>query len=341
MSQFNLTLEHMKNICSPCKAMVRENWLKLHFEKGLALTEIARLAGLHENTLYNWKSRFLESGLESLQDKSKAALRHPNEYSEEVKDKIRFLRKEGLGKEKRHLGPKVIRQRLLKRYGIYASPSGIGKLLNRECLIPEEKKRRRPKRDRVKTCKIHEPGELMQLDVKYAIKSYAGYWFYEFDAIDYVTDTVFGDIYEVQSNLESYLFLKSLQKKTPFLLRGVQTDNGSIFTNYYTGYKKSADPQNPRRHPFDLLCRELNLNHYLIDPGKPAQNGKIERFHRTVEEEFYQTNSFKDLNSLRKKFRDYLYYYNNEREHQGLNMLTPLEKLQTFPQYEKVGTIIN
>ena len=124
----------------------------------------------------------------------------------------------------------------------------------------------------------------MQLDVKYAVKSYAGYWFYEYDAIDYMTGIVYGEIYETQSNLESVLFLKTLKKKTPFLLKGIQTDNGSVFTNYYTGYKKSADPLHPRLRCFDLLCNELDISHYLIDPGKPAQNGKIERFYRTVEE---------------------------------------------------------
>ncbi|MFZ6016034.1 MAG: integrase core domain-containing protein [Nitrospirota bacterium] len=28
------------------------------------------------------------------------------------------------------------------------------------------------------------------------------------------------------------------------------------------------------------------MKHYLIDPGKPMQNGKVERFHRICEEEF-------------------------------------------------------
>lgn len=331
----------MKNMCSPCKAKMKEQWLRLHFEKGMPITEVARISGHHENTLYLWKSLYLQFGPAGLADKSKAALVHPNEYAEETKEKIRFLRNEGLEKEKRFIGEDIIRDRLLKRYGIEVSHSGIGGFLQKDGLIPEQRKRRRAKKERIKKRKIHEPGELMQMDVKYAVKSYAGYWFYEFDAIDYVTGLVWGEIYEIQSNLESILFLKSLKNKTPFLLQGVQTDNGSIFTNYYTGYKKSADPMNPRLHPFDLLCGKLDVSHYLIDPGKPAQNGKIERFHRTVEQEFYQTNTFKDVNSLRKKFRDYLYYYNNEREHQGLDLFTPLEKLRSFPQYEKVGCIIN
>lgn len=320
---------------------MREQWLKLHFEKGLPITEIARLSGYNKDTIHLWKSRYLKQGSLGLQDKSKAPLLHSNEYPQYTKEMIRFLRQEGLENEKRYIGEDVIRDRLIKRYGIEVSHSGIGKFLQRDGLIPEHKRRRRAKKERVKKCRIHEPGELMQMDVKYAIKSFAGYWFYEFDAIDYVTGLVWGEIYEIQSNLESIMFLKSLKRKIPFLLKGVQTDNGSIFTNYYTGYKKSVDPMNPRLHPFDLLCQELDMTHYLIDPGKPAQNGKIERFHRTVEQEFYQTNRFKDLNSLRKKFRDYLYYYNNEREHSSLNYLTPVQKLQTFPQFEKIKSIIN
>ena len=177
--------------------------------------------------------------------------------------------------------------------------------------------------------------------MKYAVKSYAGHWFYEYDCIDMVTGVVYGEIYELQSNFESILFLKSVMRKTPFRVLGIQTDNGSVFTNYYTGYKKSADPMNPRIHCFDLLCRQLDIVHFLIDPGKPAQNGKIERFHKTAEEDFYQRETFKDLNSLRRKFRDFLYYHNNERENQSLDMLTPLQKLQTFPQYENISEIIN
>lgn len=331
----------MTNLCPDCKMTVREQWIQKYLKGGISIPELAKIAGVHENTLYNWKEKYLSSGLVGLKDESRAPRSHPNEYSEEVKQLIRTMRANGLEHEKRYLGPKVIAHRLEKYYDIKAAPSGIGKFLNHNGLIPERHIRRRPKKERVKQCRIYEPGELMQMDVKYAVKSYAGHWFYEFDAIDYVTGVVYGEIYEIQSNLESTLFLKSLQRKTPFRLRGVQTDNGSIFTNYYTGYKKSADPMKPRLHCFDLTCQVLEITHYLIDPGKPAQNGKIERFHKTAEENFYQMETFKDLNSLRKKFRDFLYYYNNEREHQSLDLLTPLEKLKTFAGYEKIQEILN
>lgn len=331
----------MANLCPTCKMTVREQWVKKYMGGGISIPELAKIAQVHENTLYNWKESYLKDGVDGLRDESRAPKSHPNGYSDGIKNAIRSIRAEALQNEKRYLGPGVIAYRLEKYFGLKSSPSGIGKFLNRDGLIPEQNKRRRPKKERVKRCRIHDPGELLQLDVKYAVKSYAGHWFYEYDCIDMVTGVVYGEIYELQSNFESILFVKSLQRKIPFAIKGIQTDNGSVFTNYYTGYKKSADPSSPRIHCFDLLCNQLGIIHYLIDPGKPAQNGKIERFHGTVERDFYQKESFRDLNSLRRKFRDFLHYYNNEREHSANKYLTPLEKLQTFKGYENIKEIIN
>lgn len=314
-------------------------YIKLSIEERMPAKKVAELAGVHENTVYNWLAAYHTGGFAALAEKSRAPKSHPNEYSDELKDLIRNMRADGVKKEKRYLGEGLIAHRLERDWGINISHSGIGMFMQREGLISTQRKRR-PKKDRVQHCRIHEPGELAQMDVKYAVKSHAGYWYFEYDAIDYVTGIVIGDIYEIQSTFESVLFFDTLCKRLPFPLTGLQTDNHSTFTNYYTGYTKSADPSQPRLHALDLACQRRGITHYLIDPGKPAQNGKIERFHRTVEDEFYQTNTFKDLNSLRKKFRDYLHYYNNEREHSAFAYRTPLEQLQTFPQYEKIKAIM-
>ena len=117
--------------------------------------------------------------------------------------------------------------------------------------------------------------ELLQLDVKYAVKSYAGYGFYQYDTIDYITGIVFSEIYPLQSNYEAVTFLNRVVKRSPFAIAGVQTDNRSTFTNYYTGYKKSADPGNPRIHAFDLNCDNLGITHYLIDKVKPARMARL------------------------------------------------------------------
>lgn len=317
---------------------MREQWIKLHLEQGLPITEVAKLAGCHQDTLYIWKKNYLERGIAGLVDGSRAPHSHPNEYPEDIKEKITAIRTEK--NNRRVPGPRTIKKRLKNRYDVEISRSGIAGFLQREGLIDEKRSKRiRNKKKRIKKCKIHEPGEMLQIDVKYAFKSFTDSWFYQYSSIDYLTNIVYGSIYEIQSNLEGVLFVNSAINFYPFDVRGIQTDNHSTFTNRYTGYGKSIDPLNPRLHCFDLNCQRLNINHYLIDKGKPCQNGKVERFHRVCEEEFYQREVFKDLNSARKKFRDFLYYFNNERENQGLDDLTPLEKLQTFPEYEKIKVL--
>src|SRR3990167_7259508 len=115
--------------------------------------------------------------------------------------------------------------------------------------------------------------------------------------------------------------------KNNFRIRAVKIDNGSNFTNRYTGYLKSSDPMNPRLRDFDLICQKYNIIHYLIDPGKPAQNGKVERSHRTDQEMFYERNKFKNLKDLETKISLWNNVYNN-KEHCGLNGKTPNEMLQ-------------
>jgi transposase InsO family protein len=82
------------------------------------------------------------------------------------------------------------------------------------------------------------------------------------------------------------------------------------------------------------MCQErlrgddiFNIQPYLIDPGKPAQNGTVERSHREDQEKFYEQNKFKNLSDLKKKIRVWNDHYNN-LEHCSLNGKTPNEMLE-------------
>lgn len=112
-------------------------------------------------------------------------------------------------------------------------------------------------------------------------------------------------------------------------IQAIKTDNGSIFTNYYTGMTKRSDMTVKTIHALDLFCTKNNIIHYLIDPGKPAQSGTVERSHREDQEKFYEQNKFKNPNDLKKKIRIWNNYYNN-LEHCGLNGKTPMEMLELF-----------
>ena len=83
---------------------------------------------------------------------------------------------------------------------------------------------------------------------------------------------------------------------------------------------------NPKLHPLDIFLQSKNIIHYLIDPGKPAQNGRVERSHRTDQEMFYDRRKFKTVLGLKRAIKQWNNNYNN-LEHIALNGLTPNEAL--------------
>ena len=171
------------------------------------------------------------------------------------------------------------------------------------------------------------PGELVEIDIKYVPQRIKGKRYYQFTAIDCASRWRHIRIYEGQYNFNAVCFFKELTKTASFKIKAIKTDNGMCFTNRYTGYDRSSDPLNPRLHPFDVFCKEMNIEHYLIDPGKPAQNGKVERSHRTDQEMFYDRNQFKTIRDLEKKIKIWNAEYNN-LEHCGLDGKTPNEMLK-------------
>jgi len=168
----------------------------------------------------------------------------------------------------------------------------------------------------------------VEIDVKYVPDSIEGKAYYQFTAIDCATRWRYLEIYDNFGDGDAIDFLNKLIRRADFRIRAIKTDNGSYFTNRYTGYLKSADPTNPRPHPFDLECQRFNILHCLIDPGKPAQNGKVERSHRTDQEMFYDRHKFKTVLELKRALKKWNKEYNN-LEHCALAGKTPNEMLLT------------
>ena len=171
-----------------------------------------------------------------------------------------------------------------------------------------------------------QPGEIVELDIKYVPDRIKGRRYYQYTAIDSASRWRHLKVFDDCSSYSAMVFLKELVQLSPFQIKAVKTDNDSCFTNRYTGYLRSSDPLNPRLHAFDLLCRELDIEHYLIDPGKPQQNAFVERSHREDQEKFYEQTQFKSFQELRYKLRLWNMEY-NDTKHCSLSGKTPNQML--------------
>ncbi len=284
--------------------------------KQTKLKDVAIVFPGGQRTLERWVSDYKKNGKVGLAPKSTRPKSQPKETLIRIKERIIELRRE----------TRLCAQKLnykLKKENIVIHDRTIGKIIKTEKLIRKYRIRKLQYKY-IKPSML--PGDLVEIDIKYVPGNIEGKRYYQYTAIDCATRWRYLRIYDQMTNGNSIHFVEELRRVASFEIRAIKTDNGGCFTNRYNGYLKSSDPINPRLHPLDIFCAKYNMPHYLIDPGKPAQNGKVERSHRTDQEHFYDLNKFRTVIDLKKKIRVWNEYYNN-LEHCALNGRTPNEMI--------------
>jgi len=297
----------------------RLRWLQPIINKELKLVEVAKICPHSQRSLERWVSEYRKHGEEGLEPKSTEPKTQPNEIAIEIKEKVISLRQE----------TKLCAQKLhwrLKKQGVNIHPRTIGKILKKEGLV----RKYRVKKIKYKYIRAErKPGELVEIDVKYVPGRVAGQRYFQYTAIDTASRWRHLEVYDGQTNDHSILFLQTVIEKFKRQIKAVKTDNGAIFTNRYQGSYKRSDLSSRNLHVLDQFCAKQGIIHYLIDPGKPAQNGTVERSHREDQEKFYEQNKFKNFADLQKKLKKWNMDYNN-LEHCGLNGKTPNEFLKDY-----------
>lgn len=111
---------------------------------------------------------------------------------------------------------------------------------------------------------------------------------------------------------------KEFEEINPTPIHTMQTDNGSEFLKTFHAYME-----------------EKHIKHQFIYPRMPKINAYIERFNRTIQEEFIMRNDeiYYDQKAFAKKLTNYLYWYNYKRPHASLKYVPPMTFIQTkFPK---------
>lgn len=286
-------------------------------EKKISIKVMSEVCPFSERALKYWVSNYRKLGIDGLANHSTRPRSQPKETPIWIKERILTLRSEyGLAALKIHWK--------LKKEGIDIHERTIGKILKSNNLTRKYHQRKQYP-SKVKTELL--AGELVEIDIKYVPKRIGGKRYYQFTAIDVATKWRYLEVFDDYGNYASIKFLRKLIMIAPFKIKAIKTDNASNFTNRYTGYQKSIDPFNPKLHPLDIECSKLDIIHYLIDPGKPQQNGTVERSHGSDQRSFYDRINYKTIEELNYQIRLWNMYY-NDLEHCGLHGLTPNEALK-------------
>jgi transposase InsO family protein len=297
----------------------RLRWVLPIAHKEIRLSDAVAVCPYGKRSLERWLAAYRHGGSEALEPKSTEPKTQPNETSIRIKERIIEIRK-----KTKKCALKIHWQ--LGKEGISIDTRTIGKILKKEKLT-------RKYRARKITYKYiraqRKPGELVEIDVKYVPGRVENKRYYQYTAIDTASRWRHMEVYEEQSNYHSVKFLGLVSVLFPHRIESVKTDNGFVFTNRYTGTYKREDLSPKRLHAFDKHCALNGITHFLIDPGKPSQNGTVERSHREDQEKFYDRNIFKNLKDLQKKLIQWNIYYNN-LEHCGLDGKSPNEYLRDY-----------
>jgi transposase InsO family protein len=163
---------------------------------------------------------------------------------------------------------------------------------------------------------VTQPGKL-QMDVKYVTPELSGlvHTAYLYAVMDIYSRYKQGVILPAVDQALAIEALKYMVPKLPFAPDFIQTDNGLEFQARFTAY----------------VTKELGWQHHHIHKSSPNENAVIERSFRTDEEEFFwrMKGPATNLIQLNADYQQWLHYYNTERLHLGLDLTTPLEKLQS------------
>jgi putative transposase len=76
---------------------------------------------------------------------------------------------------------------------------------------------------------------------------------------------------------------------------------------------------------FEQFCRDNGITPIKTQPGKPSQNGYVERFNRTLREDVYDAHIFTNLAEVRQVIEDWMDDYNYYHPHDGIGGMTPKE----------------
>ncbi len=289
---------------------------------GRPVAHVAAEMGVSRQTAYRWWRRFLAEGAGGLIDRCCRPRRSPARTPRVVERRIERLRR------RLKLGP----VRIACRLGL--APSTVYRVL---CRLGLQRLRwlDRPTGRVVRRYEHPHPGDLVHMDVKKlgripagggwkahgrgqaGVRQRVGYAFVH-SAVDDCSRLAYSEVLGDERAETAVGFWDRAQAwfaERGVVVRAVLTDNGAAY----------------RSAGFARLCSEATVAHRFTRPYRPQTNGKVERFHRTLLEEWAYVRVYRSEQARTQALARWLHQYNHHRGHTALGGLPPVSRVTNLP----------
>lgn len=264
---------------------------------------------ISRDTAYKWIGRFMNDGPDGLMDRSHQALRVHNKTPVEVEQAILALRL-------RHpsWGAKKLLVVLNERQPSLELPhrATVCDILSRNGLVHSKPRRRTIGHPGAPRSEILLPNDCWSVDFKGQFKMGNGVYTYPLTGSDNYSRFLFGAKAMAGTFYEGTRLEMTRWFKEYGLPRRIRSDNGSPFAAHTLG----------RLSRLSVWWIKLGIEPELIEPGKPQQNGRHERMHRTMKAQCTMPPGA-NTSAQQRKLNTFRQEFNYIRPHEALDMKTP------------------
>ena len=289
-----------------------------YLRETLSVTELCDLYRVSRKTAYKWIDRYLRHGPAGLQEHSRRPQHSPNQTAEDIVEAL-------LQARRRHpsWGGKKLLALLHKRDPSWDLPhrSTVCDILKRHGMVPHTRPRRRIGHPGKPTSSILAPNDLWSADFKGQFKTGDGRYCYPLTVADGFSRYLLGCQGLTSTAVDEAKSVFTRLFKEYGLPTRIRTDNGVPFATHTLA----------RLSRLSAWWVRLGILPEFIEPGKPQQNGRHERMHRTLKADTTRP-AAGSLAAQQRRFNAFRDEFNHERPHEALDQRTPASCYRPSPR---------
>jgi len=286
---------------NPHLPRLRFKTANLVLKQGWSMRQAARYTGFDHSTVSRWVKKASLSNRLIIPTESSRPHSHPLALSQEIITAILAHRL------KYHRCAEVIHHQLTKD-GLNISLSSVKRTLKRHHYTYPSKWKKwhvypaRPIPEK--------PGILVEIDSMREGLPEEGLYIYAL--IDTCSRWAYAKPVTQVNSWQSVCFYREARQEASFNFQMIQSDHGSEFAKWFSK---------------QLISDGIDHRHSRV--RRPTDNGHIERFIRTIQQECL-TRTTRSLRAWQKEIPEFIHYYNTERPHMGIGMKTPIEVVRSY-----------